>query len=240
MPCRKGAVRFGIYERLLVLTVLFVMLAEVLIFVPSIANFRNNWLANKLAAAHAGTLVLEAAPEGAIPQLAVDDLLRSLDAKALALKMQGRRQLIGLMDTPPMIDARYDLRDPEPIGSIIESLDLLVFGGGRTIDVIGPAPRDGRIRRDRHVGCAVARRHAALLAQYLLLSLMISAVTAALVYLKLFAALSGRLQMLSRGVTAFARKPDDATRIITPSGRTDELGEAETPSLKCRRAFSRR
>ena len=48
-----GAVRgrFGLSARLLILTLIFVMLAEVLIYVPSVANFRQNWLANRVSAA---------------------------------------------------------------------------------------------------------------------------------------------------------------------------------------------
>ena len=42
---------------------LFVMIAEVLIYVPSIANFRLNWLNDRLSAAYTAALVLEAAPE---------------------------------------------------------------------------------------------------------------------------------------------------------------------------------
>lgn len=41
----------GLSSKLLFLTVLFVMVAEVLIYVPSIANFRLNWLNDRLAAA---------------------------------------------------------------------------------------------------------------------------------------------------------------------------------------------
>ncbi len=37
---RSGTPRFGLSGKLLVLTILFVMIAEVLIYVPSIANFR--------------------------------------------------------------------------------------------------------------------------------------------------------------------------------------------------------
>ena len=49
------------------LTILFVMIAEVLIYVPSIANFRLNWLNDRLAAAHTAALVLDAAPSGMVP-----------------------------------------------------------------------------------------------------------------------------------------------------------------------------
>ena len=60
--------RFGLSGKLLVLTTLFVMIAEVLIYVPSIANFRITWLKDRLAAAHMAALrgmdVIVLRPEG--------------------------------------------------------------------------------------------------------------------------------------------------------------------------------
>ena len=44
--------RVGLSGKLLLLTILFVMVAEILIYVPSVANFRLNWLNDRLAAAH--------------------------------------------------------------------------------------------------------------------------------------------------------------------------------------------
>jgi signal transduction histidine kinase len=227
-PSSKDAdLRFGISERLLILTVLFVMLAEVLIFVPSIANFRNTWLQNKLAAAHSATLVLQAAPEGSVSDLAIEDLMKSLGAQALAVKMQGRRQLIGTMDSPPMVDASYDLRATSAMQSISESFDLLLFGGDRTIDVIGPAPLGAEfveiVLPDKLLRDAMIRYSI----NILLLSLLISGVTAALVYFTLFRSIVRPVKRLSGSITAFAKKPDDASRIIRPSGRFDELGVAE-------------
>jgi hypothetical protein len=55
-------IRLGLSGKLLILTVFFVTLAEVLIYVPSIANFRMTWLNDRLASAHTAALVLEAAP----------------------------------------------------------------------------------------------------------------------------------------------------------------------------------
>ena len=45
--------------KLLLLTVLFVMVAEVLIFVPSVANMRMRWLEDRLRTAAAASLVVE-------------------------------------------------------------------------------------------------------------------------------------------------------------------------------------
>lgn len=56
-PHSSRAVRVGLSGKLLLLTVVFVMLAEVLIYVPSIANFRLNWLNDRLAAAHRKSVV---------------------------------------------------------------------------------------------------------------------------------------------------------------------------------------
>ena len=44
--------------RFLVLTILFVMLAEVFIFVPSIARFRQDYMVNRLERAQIASLAL--------------------------------------------------------------------------------------------------------------------------------------------------------------------------------------
>ena len=59
--------RFGLSGKLLLLTLLFAMFAEILIFVPSISNFRLSWLSDRLASAHTAALVLDAAPSGMVP-----------------------------------------------------------------------------------------------------------------------------------------------------------------------------
>ena len=61
---RRG---LGLSSKLLLLTALFVMLAEILIFVPSIANFRVTWLNDRLTAARLASLAAEAAPSGDVP-----------------------------------------------------------------------------------------------------------------------------------------------------------------------------
>ncbi|HWX84754.1 MAG TPA: sensor histidine kinase, partial [Xanthobacteraceae bacterium] len=64
MPSR----RFGLSGKLLLLTIPLVMIAEVLIYVPAIANFRMNRLNDRLAAANTAALVLDAAPSGMVPE----------------------------------------------------------------------------------------------------------------------------------------------------------------------------
>ena len=86
--------RIGLSGKLLFLTVLFVMVAEILIYVPSIANFRLNWLNDRLAAAHTAALVLDAAPSGMVPESLAKQILKSIGARAVAMKMGNQRRLL--------------------------------------------------------------------------------------------------------------------------------------------------
>ena len=94
-------IRFGLSGKLLVLTVVFVMMAEVLIYVPSIANFRLTWLNDRLAAAHTAALVLDAAPSGMVPETLAKQILDSIGARAVAMKMGQQRRLLAASDLPP-------------------------------------------------------------------------------------------------------------------------------------------
>src|SRR5262249_31703276 len=79
--------RIGLSGKLLLLTIVFVMVAEIMIYVPSVANFRLKWLNDRLAAAHTAALVLDAAPSGMVPESLANEILRSIGARAVAMKM---------------------------------------------------------------------------------------------------------------------------------------------------------
>src|SRR5262245_52681284 len=95
------AAHLGLSGKLLVLTILFVMIAEVLIYVPSVANFRENWLRDRLSAAYTAALVFETVPEGTVPDpVASQKILQSIGAHAVALKTGERRELLAASKVP--------------------------------------------------------------------------------------------------------------------------------------------
>ena len=108
-PNERPRVRFGLSAKLLVMTVLFVMLAEVCIYVPSIANFRLTWLNDKLTAAHTAALVFEAAPM--VPESVSRQILDSIGARALAMKMGQQRRLLATAEPPTEVLQEVDVRD---------------------------------------------------------------------------------------------------------------------------------
>src|SRR5471030_3114027 len=106
-----GRLRLGLSGKLLVLTILFVMMAEALIYVPSIANFRLNWLNDRLAAAHTAALVLYAAPSGMVPESLAKEILKSIGARAVAMKMGDQRRLLAASIVPAKVESDIDMRN---------------------------------------------------------------------------------------------------------------------------------
>jgi len=120
--------RLGLSAKLLLLTILFVMLAEVLIFVPSVANFRITWLTDRLTAAQLAALAAEAVPGGVVPDALRLELLRTAQVKAVALKRDNERRLVLPADGSLNFDSTYDFRSSARPSGIIDQLALR-FGG---------------------------------------------------------------------------------------------------------------
>ena len=180
------AFRFGLSGKLLVLTVLFVMMAEVLIYVPSIANFRITWLTDRLAAAHTGALVLEAAPNGMVPETLARQILNSVGAQAIAVKTGQQRRMLALSELPTSVRQEVDIRNMQPVRAIVAAFETLIAcRDSDVIRAVGPAPMGGQFVEIvleegplRHAMLRYSRN-------ILLLSLAISGFSAALVYLAL-------------------------------------------------------
>lgn len=218
----------GLSAKLLLLTALFVMLAEVLIFVPSIANFRINWLMDRLEAAQIASLAAKAAPDGALPEMLREELLKSASVRGVALKTNDQRLLILAEDMPPQIDEHFDLRTDGVIKKIWDGLRIFFAPAGRTVRIVGePGMNAGDFIE---IIMSEAPLKAAMIGfalNILGLSVVISLVTAALVYLALHRLLVRPMRRLTDSMVAFSERPEIADRIIRPSGRRDEIGTAE-------------
>ena len=218
----------GLSGKLLLLTVLFVMLAEVLTFVPSVSNFRKNWLRARLTAAQIAALSAEAAPNRQIPVMLRDELLKTARVHAVAVKRDHTRYLVLEAQMPERIDDHYDLRDVHWSTLIWDALKVFVAKDNRTIRVVDRHKMSNsdfiEIVIDEKPLKKAMIRFAWNIA---LLSLLISAITAALVYFALKALLVKPMQNITSNMVHFSRNPEDPRLIIHPSGRLDEIGTAE-------------
>lgn len=223
------AVRLGLSGKLLLLTIVFVMVAEILIYVPSIANFRLNWLNDRLAAAHTAALVLDAAPSGMVPESLAKQILDSIGARAVAMKMGDQRRLLAAANLPSKIENDIDMRNPSGWRAIGDAFEVLLFDQpDDVIRVVGPAPMaEGQFIEIILDEAPLRKAMLVFSVNILLLSLVISGVTAMLVFFALHYLLVRPMARLTENMVAFRADPENPSRVVAPSGRHDEIGTAE-------------
>ena len=212
--------------RFLVLTIIFVMLAEVLIFVPSVARFREEYLLSRLERAQIASLSLLA--DDMIDTDLEEELLRTAEVFNVVLRRDEMRQLVLSSPMPQPIDATFDLRSAGA-GDLIRDAMLRLFDGReRVIRVIGAPVQEAGLLIEITMETGGLRRA---MFDYGLnifwLSLVISAVTASLLFLAVRSFLVRPIKGVVRYMQAYAAAPEDARRIITPRASVAELREAE-------------
>ncbi len=224
----RGPTRLGLSAKLLVLTVLFVMVAEVLIYLPSVANFRRNWLNDRLAAAQVAVLVLEGAPQEGLPEGSEARLLGGVGARAIAARVGGARRLLSLDSMPLEVARTVDMREMGWASAIREAVEVLATPPhDKPIRVIGQAMGEADFVELVIDEAPLRRAMLSFSVNILLLSLLISGLTAVAVYLALNWMIVGPIRRLAANVMEFEIEPENPRKIIEPSQRADEIGEAE-------------
>jgi len=214
--------------RLLVLTIFFVMLGEVLIFVPSVARFRMTYFENRLAAGHIATLSLEASEARPLDQGLTDKLLTQVGARGVALHRADGTVLRLETAHTPRPDATIDLTHPNILLAIRGSFRTLFGNDTRVLRVLGPSTADSTETVEVLLDEGPLRAEMwDFGVRILQLSIVISLVAAALVYVSLQWLLVRPMQRITASMMNFREDPEDASRMIAAGGRRDEIGVAE-------------
>ncbi len=214
--------------KVLVMAAVFLMIGEMLVFLPSIANFRINWLKQRSATAEIAALAVEAAQNQEISGPLRKELLDRAGVLVLAVRTDDARQLVLIPEKPPFVEANYDLRVRQPMMAIYDAATTLYNGGNRIIGVKDkPSSMNGTL-----IELALDEKPLfQAMVQYsiniLTLSIFLAFILAALLFFALNRLLVRPVQRLSGNMQAFALNPEDRSRIIEPTGRVDEIGAAE-------------
>jgi len=213
--------------RFLLLTIIFVMLAEIFIFFPSVARFREDFLLSRLERAQIASLA-QLASEGAIGDRLEAELLRNAGVYNVVLRRDELRELALASPVPGPIWATYDMRDPSPLVLIRDAVEVLVRPENRVIRVIGDPVQEAGLLIEITMDTDPLRQELIDYAlRILYLSLVISLSTAALLFLAVQRMIVGPIRRVIASMADYAQAPEDARRIITPSARVIELREAE-------------
>ena len=223
----EPGLRFGLSGKLLLLTIPLILIVEILIYVPSIANFRVNRLNDRLAAASTAALVLDAAPSGMVPEVLARQILASIGARAVAIKSGKQRRLLASADMPAKIDHDVDMRNMNAWSAIVDAFQVMLDSGDEVMRVLGPAPGSGQfievVIDEKPLRAAMFRFSR----NVLLLSLVMTSITAGLIYYALHHLFVRPMRRVTANLVAFHENPESTARIIEPSKRSDEIGVAE-------------
>jgi len=214
--------------RLLILTIFFVMVGEVLIFVPSVARYRMTYFENRLASGYIATMALDASADGRLEQSLTDKLLSSVEAQGVAVRRADGSVLRLDRTHPPHPDFTIDLTHPNVLLAIRGSFRTLFSDGKRILRVLGPAGTDDADIAEVLLDEAPLRDELWDFGIRILeLSLVLSLITAALVYLSLQWLLVRPMRRITASMIEFRQDPEDAARVVGAGRRRDEIGVAE-------------
>ncbi len=219
--------------KLLLLTILFVMMAEVLIFIPSAAMFRQTWLKERAEQAGLLTLAIEGVPNYEGGEMLSSQFMHSTDVSMVAQKRGGMSQLVLGMPPPPggkiiLADLRAERRLPLFRDSFRD-----FFGSGKAyIRILSEPTVDGVDALEVLVPQSALK--AAMLdysKRVLLWSLAISLLTGLMIYAALARIIARPIRKLVRGLAVFRKDPRKRAGMSMgtekPILRRDEIGQLE-------------
>ena len=212
--------------RFLILTAAFVLLAEVLIFVPSVARSRLDYLELRLEAAQIASIALLA--DDSLDESRERELLDNAGVYNVVLRRDELRQLALSSPLPEPIAATYDLRDTSAPTLIRDALATLADPAERIIRVIGQPVQEGGLLIEVTLDQGPLRR--AMIEdglRVLALSAVLTILTAGLLVLAVRVLMLRPIDRVVGHMRAYAAAPEDARRIIVPSASVTELREAE-------------
>ena len=224
-PPRAGFFR-GLSGRLLLLTVAFVMLAEVLIFVPSVANMRIRWLEDRLNTAAAAGVVVDSLKDVELSRPVQEETLMATGTKAIVLRHKNESRLIAAVDMPPEIDGQYDVAAMTPFAAICDAFDTLFFGGNRIVRIYGPVGDSETIIEVVMKDTSLRKAMLIYSRNVFFLSIVISLFTATLIFLAINRMMIVPIRRMTTNMREFSADPANPARVMTPESGRDELSIA--------------
>ena len=213
--------------RFALLTMLFVLLAEILILVPSLANYRLSILENRLERAQIASLALLTTDDSIAADLE-SELLENAGVYNVVLRRDDLRQLVLSSPLPGPVAATHDLRDAHFWVAARDAIAQLLDPEDRVIRIIGqPVKQAGQLIEITLSTTPLREAMIEFGLQLLLVSAAFSVLTALLLNLAAQRLIVRPMRKVIRSMADYAADPQDARMIIAPGARMSELREAE-------------
>lgn len=223
----RGAVQ-SLSGQLLLLTISFVMLSVALIYFPTVARYHHELLFERIESAQLLILPFTEAPGDQLSDALRAEMLEAAGLEAVILRGNGQQTLYAVGAEPPEVQDVYDAGETDLFQQIQDVMRCLFAPPGRIVRIDYASD----VRASMNL-VAIADEdpiRAALFVlstRVLVLSIFVSIFTSLLVFLSVYFLLVRPMQRITAAMTSFRENPEDASRIMQPSERRDEIGTAE-------------
>ncbi|GAA0549815.1 signal transduction histidine kinase [Rhizomicrobium palustre] len=213
--------------RLLLLTILYVLISGALIFLPAMGIAERDILENHILSAEL-TILPFTTPGQSWPEALRQELLTHANADEVLLRRPYQRDYFQVGALHSKIDRTIDITKAPLWAYTANALECLLRGGGRTLHVIAPT----NIKDAQSISIILSESHirAELITsarRVVWAAAFISCLTGLLVYLSLYYVVVAPVRRFTKAMAYFHANPEDASRILAPSTRADEIGLAE-------------
>ena len=224
-----GFISRRLSSKLLLLTIGFVMLAELLIFVPSAASFRQDWFNERAQQAGLLAQALTGVPNYEESEVLRQQFMTDTNVMLMSAKRDGMTELV--LGAPPEVAQdiiEINLREKRRFPSLLAPFRDIFSDGQDTFRVTANSPVNGQESLELLIPREALRET---LIRYLSnifwLSLLIAIITGTLIYLSMSAMIIRPVKRLADDMTTFRDNPDRRGALRKRPKRKDEIGQLE-------------
>ncbi len=230
-PSLYQRIRRSLSAQLLGLTLVFVLIAEAVVLIPSVSKQRIDWLSARIEAAYLVGLALEGPDAEMIDPMLARQLFATANILGVTITREGARIPVYSPEIDPAArrPMHYINLTSSTAPTMVRDAWATMFSKGDDLVRVIGRPNYGEGEEvDILVSQQALRRDLLIYARNILfLSLIISTLTGALVYWTLNAMIVRPVRRLTVNMATFNANPEDASNIVPPTARKDEIGETE-------------
>jgi len=224
----EGFISRRLSGKLLLMTIGFVMLAELVIFIPSAAMFRQDWLSERAQQAGLLAQALTGVPDYEASEMLTKQFMEDTDVVMMSAKRNGMSEfMLGNPPGNPNIEV-VDLREERRLPLFRDAFSTFFGTGEGSLRVLATSPVAGQDALELIIPKAKIKwAMRDYFKRIVYLSLAIAVITGLLIYLAMLGMIIRPIERLAKGLSDFRENPEMRRSNMPPSNRKDEIGQLQ-------------
>jgi signal transduction histidine kinase len=229
---------FGLAGRVLAVTIGFVFLAMGLFYVTRLTAHREMWLHGKISGAQTTVEAFGLAGPTPPPQDLSQKILHSIAVKWLAVGTPAGRREFVIAGGPPAGAESIAADEDSYVESMAATFHALFAAPGTVVKLSAPAQANQPAIELAFDETPLIESLWRVSRNFLTISLTIAAVVICVLWAALWRMVLQPVRRLTSNIFAFGESPQDASRVIAPTGRGNEIGRAEAALAVMQRSLA--